>query len=80
MDFPTYSPDINPCDYALWDEVKRRMKEQKAPKNESMKAFRLRLQKTAMSIPKPVVRKMLRGMKDRMQEIYDFSGGHIPRD
>ena len=22
--FPTYSPDLNPCDYALWQEVERR--------------------------------------------------------
>ena len=78
--FPTYSPDINPCDYALWDEVARRMAEQATPKNESMQAFKLRLQKAAKTVPPAVVRKMLRGMKDRVQAIYDADGGHIARD
>ena len=25
VEFPTYSPDLNPCDYALWTEVATRM-------------------------------------------------------
>ena len=33
-----------------------------------------------MSIPKAVVLKMLRGMKGRMQSIYEAGGGHIARD
>ena len=49
--FPTYFPDINPCDHTLRDKVERCMPEQAAPKYESMQAFKLCLQKAALSIP-----------------------------
>ena len=80
IQFPTYSPDINPCDYALWDEVQRRMDGPKAPKNETADAFKRRLRRTALSIPEKVVRKMLSGMVPRMEAVYQNDGGHIPRD
>ena len=80
IQFPTYSPDINPCDYALWDEVQRRMDGPKAPKNETADAFKCRLRRTALSIPEKVVRKMLSGMVPRMEAVYQNDGGHIPRD
>jgi hypothetical protein len=80
IQFPTYSPDINPCDYALWDEVQRRMDGPKAPKNETADAFKCRLRRTALSIPENVVRKMLSGMVPRMEAVYQNDGGHIPRD
>jgi hypothetical protein len=80
IQFPTYSPDINPCDYALWDEVQRRMDGPKAPKNETADAFKRRLRRTALSIPEKVVRKMLSGMVSRMEAVYQNDGGHIPRD
>ena len=34
IEFPAYSPDLNPCDFALWDEVKARMGKQRAPRGE----------------------------------------------
>ena len=80
IEFPTYSPDINPLDYALWTEVERRMSKQVPPRIESMADFKCRLRRTAMNIPKAVICKMLRGMKRRMQSIYDAGGGHIARD
>ena len=80
IQFPTYSPDINPCDCALWDEVQRRMDGPKAPKNETADAFKCRLRRTALSIPENVVRKMLSGMVPRMEAVYQNDGGHIPRD
>ncbi len=80
IEFPTYSPDMNACDYALWDEVERRMKQQTAPKHETREGFKARLRRTALGIPKGVVLKMLRSMVARTQSIYDNNGGHIPRD
>ena len=47
--FPTYFPDINPCDHAL--RVERCLSDQAAQKYESMQAFKLCLQKAALSIP-----------------------------
>ncbi|CAK0909407.1 unnamed protein product [Prorocentrum cordatum] len=54
--FPKYSPDLNPLDYFLWAEVNRRMAEQSAPANESQSAYKARLRRVAMGIPKSVIR------------------------
>jgi hypothetical protein len=80
IEFPTYSPDLNPCDYALWDEVERRMDQQAAPKNESREAFKARLRRTALAIPPATIYGMLGGMVHRTQSVYENNGGHIPRD
>ena len=80
LPFPTYSPDLNPCDFSLWEEVENRMAEQKAPRRETMEGFQERLCRTALGLPKRVVVKMCRAMKGRAQAIYEKDGGHIPRD
>ena len=80
MEFPTYSPDLNPCDYALWQEVQNRMDAQKGPARESVEGFKARLKRTALSIPARVVTKMLTSMVSRTQSVYEEDGGHIPRD
>ena len=80
IEYPTYSPDMNVCDYALWDEVERRMSEQAAPKRETREQFKARLRRTALGIPKNVVLNMLGSMVHRTQSIYENDGGHIPRD
>ena len=80
IQFPTYSPDLNPLDFALWDEVERRMNRSKASKNDSLEQFKARLRRTAMATPEDVVRKMLGDIKTRAQSIYDHDGGHIPKD
>jgi hypothetical protein len=79
IDFPAYSPDLNPLDFSLWEEVSNRM-EKKRVKNESASEYKVRLRRTALSIPEPVVRKMLGSIRARAKSIYDHSGGHIPRD
>ena len=78
--FPTYSPDLNPCDYALWDEVQRRMDSQPVPAQETIAEFKERLRRTALTIPARTVRKLVASMKTRTQDVYERRGGHIPRD
>ncbi len=80
IEFPTYSPDLNPCDYALWDEIERRMAEQAAPQRETLDAFKARLRRTALAIPRGVIFNMLGSMVARTQEVYQNDGGHIQRD
>ena len=80
IEFPTYSPDLNPCDYALWVEVERRMAAQKVPRGEDVHGYKARLRRTAIGIPASVIRKMLADMKPRACEIYERKGGHIRRD
>ena len=77
--FPTYSPDLNPLDYALWDEVESRMSAAPAPPRESAEAYKARLSRTAKAIPEAVIRKMLSSMKGRCEAIHAKNGGHITR-
>ena len=79
IDFPTYSPDLNPLDVSLWKEVSDRT-EKKIVKNENTSEYKARLRRTALTIPELVVRKMLGSIRPRAQSIYDNDGGHIPRD
>ena len=80
IEFPTYSPDLNPCDYSLWEEIENRMATQKTPRGEDVAGFKERLRRTALSIPAPVIRKMLADMKPRARQVYERKGGHIPKD
>lgn len=80
IDFPTYSPDLNPLDFAVWQEVEKRMSGQRTPKSETIDGFKDRLKRTAKSIPAGVVRKMLSSIKKRAQGIYECGGGNMPRD
>ena len=47
IDFPTYSPDLNPLDFSLWKEVSDRM-EKKIVKNENTSEYKARLRRTAL--------------------------------
>ena len=80
MEFPTYSPDLNPCDYSLWEEVENRLAVQKIPRGEDVAGSKERLPRTALSIPAPVIRKMVADMKTRTRQVYERQGGHIPKD
>ena len=80
IEFPVYSPDLNPLDFALWSEVSSRMDAAGAPRRETLEAYKARLRRTALGIPEAVVRKMLSSMKGRVSSVYESNGGHIPRD
>ena len=80
IEFPKYSPDLNPLDFALWEAVENKMAAQKTPPRETATAFLARLRRTALSLPTGEVKKMVANMKERAQSIYDQDGGHIPRD
>jgi hypothetical protein len=78
--FPKYSPDLNPMDYFVWDEVERRLEANAPKKKESLTAFKERLRRTAMGIPASVIRKGVASMKKRAQQVVKAGGGDIPRD
>ena len=78
---PKRSPCLNVCDFALWDEVNRRMQATEAAWHKSKKETRAeylnRLKKTAMSLPKAVVQNMIKDLKPRCERLYDEGGGNI---
>ena len=78
--FPAYSPDLNPLDFFVWAEVERRMAKQKVPKDETIKAYKARLRRTAMNIPAKIIRKAVASIRTRAAAVAKARGGDIPRD
>jgi hypothetical protein len=80
IQFPRYSPDLNPMDYFLWQEVEKRMAKNAPKRLESVQAFKARLRRTALAIPEAVVRKGVSNMKDRVKNCFANRGKHIAWD
>ena len=80
MPFPRYSPDLNPLDFTIWNEVGRRMVEN-APKTvESVRKYMKRLRLTALRLPTQLVSDAVRSIPTRMQAVAAAKGGNIQRD
>lgn len=78
--FPKYSPDLNPLDFAIWSEVGRRMQATTPKRVESIKAYKARLRKTALGLPKSYIRKVLSSMPRRVRQVIKAKGKSISRD
>ena len=78
--FPAYSPDLNPLDFSIWNEIKQRMLRSTPTKLESVTAYKARLRRTALRLPKAFVRKAVLSMPKRIQAIIKAKGQNIPRD
>ena len=78
---PKRSPCLKVCDYFLWYEVNRRMREQetsfKAGRRESRKSFLARLRRTAMGLPAEVVSRAVGDMRRRCVRLVEADGGNI---
>ena len=81
LDLPKRSPDLNVLDYCLWHEINVRMRvqERKFPPafKESEDAFKNRLRKTALSLPKSFVTRAVGDMTRRLKLIKKAKGGLI---
>ena len=80
IEFPRYSPDLNPMDFFLWAEVDRRMVANAPTARETKQQFMARLRRTALNIPEDVIRRGVASMKKRAQAVFDAKGGNILRD
>ena len=81
MPLPRYSPDLNPLDYFLWDDIEHRVAAS-APKSkrESIDEFKRRLRKTAFATSRAKVAKAVGHLKKRIAAVYKAKGGHIDLD
>ena len=76
---PPYSPDLNPLDFSIWAAIdKKALAGHKA--GESMAAYKARLRRTALNMPRAEVRKAVEGIKQRAHAIVAADGGHVRRD
>ena len=81
VETPRYSPDLNPLDFSLWEEVERHTLERSPMKeNETVASYKARLRRVALRLTEAVVRKAVADMRRRAQAIVDAKGGNIPRD
>ena len=80
VQFPTYSPDLNPLDFSLWHEIDDRMQKNAPKAVETADAFKKRLRRTALRLPKTVVRKAVLSMPKRIKQVIKATGKSIPRD
>ena len=74
LQFPRYSPDLNPCDFFLWDEISRRMDGCKPRGKEGVEAYKARLRRVALAIPAKVIVAGVKHIKKQAQAIWEAKG------
>ena len=79
VQFPRYSPDLNPLDFYLWSEVERRMAK-KTTGRESLAQYKARLRRTAMAIPAKQIKAAVACIQTRAAMVVKAKGRDIPRD
>ena len=77
---PAYSPDLNPLDFFLWDEVDRRMVANAPADVETVEAYKKRLRLTALRLPQRLVAKCVSSMPARMRAVVAAKGHSIKKD
>ena len=81
LDIPKRSPCLNVCDYFLWSNVNRRMREQEgswpASRKESREEFLKRLRRTAVATSLSTVRPAVGDTKRRCARFLAAGGGNI---
>ena len=80
MPFPRHSPDLNPLDFSLWDEIERRVLQRAPKKVETVAEYKARLRRTALALPKELVTKAVGSMPKKIKEVRDAKGGSIKSD
>ncbi len=75
------SPEWMPLDYCLWDDIERRMLEDTSVNGfESRQQFSARLRRTALRLPRALVRSAIAKMKSNIAETKAAKGKHIKSD
>ena len=81
FDIPKRSPSLNVCDFALWDEVNRRMRAAERGwgprKTESRPQYLARLRRTALGLPSSFIQKSVEDMRRRCQRLHAAAGTHF---
>ena len=81
FEIPKRSPDLSVCDYFLWPEIKRRMRQMEQSwghqRKETRAEYLKRLRQTALKIPKTLINKGVGDTRRRFQMLVAAQGGHI---
>ena len=77
---PVYSPDLNPLDYCLWEEIARRMVSSAPRRVETVQEYKKRLRMTALRLSPALVARAVRAMPKRMRAVVSAKGYSIKND
>ena len=77
---PVFSPDLNPLDFCLWEEVSRRMVAGTPKRVETVQEYKKRLRLTALRLPSTLVTKAVGAMPKRMRAVVEAKGHSIKID
>ena len=80
MTLPPRTPSWMPLDYAIWQEIDKRMNGSAPSMVETKAEFLARLEKTARGLPKAFIRKVLARMKGNIKAVIDAGGYHAKND
>ena len=80
IQWPRYSPDLMPLDFTLWASIEAAMAKCAPEGRESANAYKTRLRRVALNLPRAVVIKAVTAMKKRARKIYEADGGDIDCD
>ena len=78
--WPRYSPDLNPFDFFLWENITDRMEASAPSGHETIDELKKRMRRVALRTPKAVIRKAILQMSTRIQKVYEEKGGDIDID
>ena len=80
LDMPAYSPDLNPLEYSLWGEIEMRVAASVPQGRESKAQFIKRLRRTALRLPRPLVRRAVQSLSRRADWCFAADGGDFAED
>lgn len=74
LDWPPYSPDLNPCDYFFWGYLKDRVYQDNPATIEELKAA---ITREINAIEKTTLENVVEGFNSRLHAVLDMEGAHI---
>ena len=80
MEWPKYSPDLHPLDFALWADIDKRARQAAGSRQMSAKEYKRVLRQTALRYPATLVRRAVESMRARINAVYHANGSHTARD
>ncbi len=80
LDLPPYSPDLQPLDYSLWQEVEKKASDKIGDRHVTAAQYRRILRTAALRLSPVIVGKAVEGMRRRVRDIHAAKGSHIQGD
>lgn len=74
LDWPPYSPDLNPCDFFLWGYLKDRVYKESPSNLDDLKAT---IQREIAAIDTSTLQNVIKGFETRLHAIVEKEGAHI---